>query len=97
MLKPTHHRGKFDGGPAHLTSNMIGRSSSRARLVTPKTRAALAALLLCDPHRFIAACIVARVSSLREVPAYLDLLESDPWQARQVALLAEKAGIAHLK
>ena len=96
MIRSMHHRGKFDG-PEPLCSNMVGRSSSSVRIVTPKTRAALAVLLTSDPHRFIAACAIARVTSLREVPAYLDLLKTDPWQARQVALLAEEAGIKHLK
>ena len=73
------------------------RQSGGSGLITAKTRAALAALLISDPHRFITACATARVTSLREVPAYLDLIESDPWQARQIAMLAEDAGINHLK
>lgn len=71
------------------------RRSDDAGLVTPETRAALFALLETDPARFLAACKEAQVTSLRQIPVWMELLVTDPWQAAEIAALAEDAGIGH--
>ena len=68
-------------------------------LVTPELRAALSLLLETDPERFIAACKEAQVTSLRQIPAWMDLhmsaVKADRFRAREIAVLAEDAGIEH--
>ena len=71
--------------------------SKKQKLVTPQLRAALAKLLETDPDRFIAACVAAQVTSLRQIQAWRELLVTDPWRAAEIAVLAENAGIEHQK
>jgi len=67
----------------------------KARGVTAESRAALAGLMRTDPERFIAACVAADVKTLRDIPAWMELLVTDRWRAAEIAVLAEEAGIGH--